>query len=331
MAKLNYKVELLTGIRPTGDLTIANYIGAIKPIIEFQNKGVKPFVFVADIHAITDKEPYEIKPYIYEVVADYIALGIDPKLTRIYLQSDIVEELTTFMAFLSRHIKVSELLRIPTLKDKLKKNARPESANTLLFLYPVLMASDILIQRAEKVPVGEDQIPHLELTRLIAKRFNKKYGNLLPIPKPLQIKALRILSLIGEGKMSKTNPQGAIFLSESINTIYKKIKSAQTASEGKMTHKLKNLITIAKELSQDKNKLDELKHIIEQHKQGKPVMKKFKDLLIDIVVSFIKEFQEKKEKIIKDKNFIKSVILQGKEFAKNNAQDTLKKVRKVIL
>lgn len=117
---MQYKVELLTGIRPTGDLTVANYLGAVAPIVELQAQGVSPVVFVADLHAITDNKPAIVRQYIHGVVADYIALGVDPQKAKIYLQSDIGQEVTMLTAFLARHVSVAELLRVPTLKDKFR-------------------------------------------------------------------------------------------------------------------------------------------------------------------------------------------------------------------
>ena len=208
-----YKVEVFTGIRATGDLTVANYMGAVEPILGLQKK-TRPLIFVADLHAMTDKEPEVAKKFINEVVADYIALGIDPNKTDIYIQSDIMEQVTVLMVILARHISTAELMRIPTLKEKLKPNMGSESANALLLLYPVMMAADILLQRAENVPMGVDQLPHMEMTRELARRFNKKYGNVFPIPKALQVKSLNILSLRGHGKMSKSIPETAIFLTD---------------------------------------------------------------------------------------------------------------------
>ena len=202
MAYLNYKVDLFTGARPTADLTIANYLGAILPIVNLQNQSNSVIVFIADLHAITDNEPKIIRQYIENTLADYLALGIDPKKTKIYLQSDIAKEISLFTLLFSRHLSVAELLRVPTLKEKirqkLKKKIKVENANTLLFLYPVMMAGDILLNRAKKVPVGEDQAPHLEITRLLAQRFNKKYGPLFPLPQPFEVKKIKILSLKGK-------------------------------------------------------------------------------------------------------------------------------------
>lgn len=328
---MDYKVDVLTGIRPTGDLTVANYLGAVTPVVELQNQGFSTVVFAADLHAITDNEPSMVKQYIHGVVADYIALGIDPNKTKIYLQSDITGEITTFTALLARHITVAELLRVPTLKDKLKKNARPEIANALLLLYPVLMATDILLNRAERVPVGEDQLAHMEVTRKLARRFNKKYGEIFPIPKILRVKALRILSLSGEGKMSKTNPGGAIFLTDDLETVAQKIKVAETAFEGVMTERLESHILVAKGLAKTDLEREEIDTIIKEHQEGKPVMEQFKQLFTCITQNFLKEFQQRRVEIMRDPSYIPSVLKDGTKVAKENAIETLQRVREALL
>lgn len=330
VSAMQYKVELLTGIRPTGDLTVANYLGAIAPIVELQAQGVSPVVFVADLHAITDNEPVTVRQYIHGVVADYIALGVDPQKAKIYLQSDIAGEVTTFTALLARLVSVAELLRVPTLKDKLKNNARPETANALLLLYPVLMAADILLNRAKKVPVGEDQLAHMEVTRLLARRFNKRYGEFFPIPQVLQVKSLRLLSLRGEGKMSKTNPGGAIFLTDDLKTVASKIKVAETAFEGVMNEKLESHILIAKGLAKTESERNEVNAIIKAHKNGKPVMGQFKQILTRIVQNFIEEFQAKRAEVIRDPSYIPSILEEGAKVARENAIETLNEVKKVL-
>jgi len=327
---MKYKVEVLTGIRPTGDLTVANYLGAVVPVVELQAQGVSPVVFVADLHAITDNEPTTVRQYIHSVVADYIALGVDPKKAKIYLQSDIAGEVTTLTALLARHISVAELLRVPTLKDKLKANANPKTANALLLLYPVLMAADILLNRARKVPVGEDQLAHMEVTRLLARRFNKRYGEVFPVPEVLQVKSLRLLSLKGEGKMSKTNPRGAIFLTDDLKTVANKIKAAETAFEGIMNEKLESHILVAKGLAKTESEREEVDAIIKAHKSGKPVMGQFKQLLTRIVQNFLGEFQEKKAEIVRDPFYIPSVLKEGAKVARENAIETLEEVERVL-
>lgn len=326
---MKYKTEILTGIRPTADLTVANYLGAVKPIVELQDQGSFPLVFVADIHALTDNEPSLVRKYIHGITADYIALGLDPKKTKIYLQSSIMEEVSSFTLLLSRHISVAELLRVPTLKDKLK-NKRPETANALLLLYPTIMAADILINKTKNVPVGKDQVAHIELARFLAERFNKKYGDTLPLPSPLLKKSLRILSLKGEGKMSKSSPSGAIFLTEDIKAVVKKIKSAETAFEGVMNERLESHIVLAKELSKTEKEKEEIDTIIKEHIKGKPVMKDFKEALTIIVESFLKEFQKKRKEIIKNPSYLPSVLEEGAKIAKENAEETLGEVKKAL-
>lgn len=325
-----YKVEVLTGIRPTGNLTVANYLGAVVPIVKFQAQGLSPLVFVADLHAITDHEPALVRQCIHGVVADYIALGVDPQKTKIYVQSDIAGEVTTFSALLARHVTVAELLRIPTLKDKLKTNARPETANALLLFYPILMAADILLNRAKRVPIGEDQLAHMEITRLLARRFNKKYGKLFPMPKVLQTKPLRILSLKGEGKMSKSNPRGALFLTDDLKTVALKIKAAETAFEAKMSKKLKSHILIAKGLTKTDLEREEIDAVIKEHKAGKPVMGKFKQLLTRITQDFLVEFQSKRTEVMRNPSYISSILEQGAKVARKNATETLEKIKQAL-
>ena len=325
-----YKTEIFTGIRPTGNLTVANYLGAVKPLIELQDQGLKPLVFVADLHALTDCEPKEVKKYVNEVVADYIALGVDPNKAGLFLQSSIENEIAVLTLLLSRHTNVSELLRVPTLKDKLKNNARPETANALLFLYPVMMAADILIQRAKKVPVGQDQVAHIEFARELAKDFNKKYGEVFPMPQPLEQKALRIISLKGESKMSKSIPQGALFLSDDAKTIAKKIQTAETAFEGKMNDRLESHIIVAKGLAKTEKEMQEIDGIIDEHKKGKAVMGRFKQIFARVAQDFLQEFQARKKEITKDPSFIPSVLEQGAKIAQTNARETLELAKQAL-
>lgn len=328
--KPEYKVELFTGVRPTSDLTVANYMGAIKPIIELQEKGIHPVVFVADLHAMTDKEPSLAKKFTREVVADYLALGVDPRKTTIFVQSDIGSQVLTLTSYLARIISVAELLRVPTLKDKLKNSKSPETANVMLLLYPVLMAADILIQRAEKVAVGEDQLAHIEVARELARRFNKRYGNIFPLPKAYEMESLKILAMRGEEKMSKTSPEGAIFLTDSHEAIRKKIKGAKTAFEKEMHETLKSHIALARGLSKNKNDLEKVDKIIEAHMRGEKVMGEFKTILCDITERFLKKFQAKRKEAIADPDYISSVLEKGAQFAKKNSSETLELAEKAM-
>ena len=323
-------VECFTGIRPTGDLTVANYIGAVKPIVELQAGGVRPMVFVADLHALTDNEPSVADAYIREVVADYLALGLDPDTTVIFPQSAIARQVYTLTGILARHATVAELLRVPTLKDKLKHHANPETANAALLLYPVMMAADILLQRSKSVPVGEDQVAHIEVARKLARRFNETYGDVFPVPRVQQVKSLRVLSLKGDGKMSKSSPEGALFLTEDPALAAKKIQRAQTALEGEMSDSLASCIVLAKGLSSDAGEHAEIDALVQRHLSGEQVMGAFKKLLGGIVERFLREFQQRRTAVTADPAFITGILDRGAREAARNADDTLALVQKAM-
>ena len=327
--RATYAVDMLTGVRPTGNLHVGNYVGAIKPFVELQQTGVRSFVFVADLHALTDHEPKEIKEFTREVVADYIALGLDPEKNVIYTQSAIGYQTTFLMALLARETTTAELLRVPTIKDKLK-GARPETANALLLLYPVMMASDILLHRARRVPVGDDQTAHLEVMRELARGFNDKYGSVFPIPEAQKIRTFRILSLKGAGKMSKSIPEGSIFLTDDPKKVEKKIRTAETATEGTMTPSLESHMILAKELSPDKKTVIEINDIINAHLAGKQVMGDFKKLLADLISNFLISFQERRAGIIKKPGYIEDILSEGAKVARESAEETLSLVRKAM-
>jgi len=329
-AMSKYKIDILTGLRPTANLTIANYIGGVAPIIELSSSDKKLMLFIADLHALTTHEPGEIKRNIKELLLDYIALGVDFRKVDIFLQSDIEGEVSVLTLLLSSQVTVAELLRVPTLKEKIKENRSTETANALLFLYPVLMAADILIQRTNKVPLGKDQLPHMEMTRLLARRFNKKYGEVFPIPSALQTESVNILGLKGHNKMSKSIPSNAIFLTDETKTVEKKIKSAETAKEGEMSKHLESHILIAKKLAKSDKEKEEIDEIIKDHLDGKAVMGKFKEKFLEIILKFLADFQTKRKAIGEDEKLIEKILKQGKEKAKANAQETLLLVKKAM-
>lgn len=326
----NYAVDVLTGVRPTANLTIANYLGAIKPLLELQSKGHSTVIFVADMHGLTDFEPKDVYNNTKEIIADYLALGINPSKVKIYIQSHISAELLDLTTLLLRHITIAELLRVPALKDKLKGNQNPENANVLLGIYPVLMAADILIQKAKFVPVGQDQTSHLEITKLLARRFNSKYGNVLPVPVTQIMKPTKILALKGEGKMSKSDPERAIFLTDSPEAVANKIKLAETANPGEMSPSLESHFNLALELCVTSDDFDRLKQIQIDHGLGKKVMSDFKNFLTEITNRFLRDFQQKRSQVLSNPNLIDEVIKSGNDFAKKNAIETMSEVNRAI-
>ncbi|MFA5773244.1 MAG: tryptophan--tRNA ligase [Candidatus Paceibacterota bacterium] len=324
MKTTNSNQIVLTGIRPTSNLTIANYIGAIMPILAFQEEGLRPYVFVADIHALTDNEP-EVLKYGDEILIDLLAAGVDPVKTIVYKQSSIANEIGVLTLLLARHVSVTELLRLPTLKEKVKSD-NVENANALLLMYPVMMAADILVQRATTIPVGKDQTAHIEIARKIARRFNKEVGDIFPEPVTHVMDMVKILSLRGESKMSKSIPEDAIFLTDTPDKVKVKIKRAQTAIAGVMSDNLESHITLIKAICDDAKVLEDVDSIINAHMNGQSVMGDFKKIFTEVVINFLSSFQSKRKEIITNKEKYLSYIQLSSNIAIFNAKETMKMV-----
>lgn len=324
------KQRILTGIRPTATLTIANLIGAAFPLLELQklNESNEILVFVATLHGLTDHEPEQLK--VSDIVKDYIALGLDPSKIIIFDQYGLRKEVALLKLYLERHITVSRASRVPTLKDKLKDGQTPEQATVLLMAYPIMMTVDILLQDAQKVPVGKDQFSHMEVARELADAFNAKYGNKQRIvvrPETMNInEPVNILSLIGEGKMSKSKPEGAIFLTDSPEQIKRKIKRAETAVEGQSSEKLDSLITIVKSIAPERS--SEIDDLIARHLNGEQLMGKFKTLVSEIIIDFTMKFQDRRAKITDEQ--VKDVLNKGISVARANASEVLKRVESAL-
>lgn len=227
--KISDKKTVLSGIRATGKLHLGNYLGAMRYFVKLsQDESKKCFFFIANLHTLTTKiDPDDIKRDLKEIVLDFISVGINPEKSIIFAQSSVPEtcELNWLLGCLA---SVAELERMPHFKEKKdKKIALGEIINAGLLTYPVLMAADILGPRANLVPVGEDQHPHVELARNLARRFNTIYGNTFPIPELLESEAIRVPGLDGTGKMGKSD-QNTIDLSDSPDTIKNKLAKAVT-------------------------------------------------------------------------------------------------------
>jgi tryptophanyl-tRNA synthetase len=327
----NYKTDIFTGMRPTSGMTIGNLIGAVKPILDILESDElgRPMLFVADMHSLTTDEPKDTQPHVISVLKDYIAAGLDPKKVDLFIQSQISDEVSKMTMYLSRLVTVSELLRIPTLKEKIKHGQSESTSNSFLAFYPVLMAADILLQCSEFVPVGKDQYPHLEMTCEMVRKFNKKYGDVLLEPKPLvQGEPITILSLTGSGKkMSKTEPQGAIILSDDIDVSLKKLKRAKTAFAGDMNDDLRSLVNIAQYVATEEER-KEFDGLIDEHIKGQQVMGDFKKLLMSSMERFLMDFRSKKAEISDE--FVLELTMEGAKKAKVNAQEVLDEVEKAM-
>lgn len=311
--------KILTGLQPTGVITLGNYIGAIKQMVKNQEE-YESYIFIADLHAITipiDRE--ELRKNIRSLVALYLACGIDPEKNVIFIQSEN-EWHANISWLLECNTYFGELSRMTQFKDKSKKNANFSAG---LFTYPVLMASDILVYDADYVPVGIDQKQHVEIARDIAIRFNKKYGEVFKIPDVMiSDSGTKIMDLVNpEKKMSKSsdNPKGVIRLLDDLDVIRKKIMSATTDSEMVIKYDMEkkpgisNLINIYSALTGLSIKEVENKFL--GYNYGD-----FKKEVSEVVVKEVAKIQERYEEIL-ESSYLDEVLDQGalktREIAKN--------------
>lgn len=320
----------LSGIKPTGKLTLGNYIGALKNFPKFQEE-YENFIFVADLHALTlPIDPEYLRNNTRDLVALYLACGLDPNKTTIFLQSDVSEH-SELNSILQNYLYMGELSRMTQFKDKSKK-LNQNAIGLGLFAYPVLMCADILLYNADVVPVGEDQKQHVELCRDLVHRFNTRYNKeVFVMPKPIvpQVGA-RIMSLSDPTKkMSKSDEKGDIFLLEDIKSIEKKIMRATTdlGSDIKYDKENKpgisNLLMIYASLK-DISVEEAEEHFKDCHRYGD-----FKKEVARVVVDTISKIQNKYNEIISS-NLVDEVLKEGAKKAKSVASATLRNVQRTV-
>lgn len=325
--------RILSGVQPSGDLHLGNYLGAIKNFVSLQ-KEFECFFCVVDLHAITVwQDPKILKQKTREVTAAFVASGIDPNKNTLFVQSQVPQHAQLAWIF-NCIARMGWLNRMTQFKDKAGKNS--ENVSVGLFSYPTLMAADILIYLATHVPVGEDQKQHLELTRDIAQKFNNDFNtDIFPIPEPLIFgEATRVMSLRdGLKKMSKSDPSdySRIMLSDSDDEIIGKIKKAKTdplplpenLEDAKKRPEAINLLTIYAALNDMK-----LEKVITDF-AGKE-FSQFKKDLGDITSSKLSSISQEMNRLMKDENYLDSIIIKGKEKAINVADPVLSKVYEII-
>lgn len=319
------KQYLFSGIRATSSPHIGNYLGAIKQFIALQNQYDCLFS-VVDLHTLTTPfEPHELRQNTLEVAADYLALGLDPKKCILFLQSQVSEhaELTWIFECI---IPLGELYRMVQFKEK-SGEVKKENINSGLLNYPVLMAADILLYKPEVVPVGEDQVQHVELARTIARKFNARFGRTFPEPKALLTKSARIKSLTDPAKkMSKTGSDG-IFLTDSPEEIRKKLKKAVTATDAKgKSPGVENLFLLLREFG---NK-QQIQYFENGFANNTIKFSELKDTLADDIIDYFKDFQEKRKELLSNPQKIVEVLADGAKRAKDIAGETMIEVKKRI-
>ena len=324
------KKVMLSGIQPSGDLHLGNYLGAIK------NWGARAeefdcYYFMADMHTITVRQnPADLRRRTLEQLAQYIACGLDPEKNTLFIQSHVHQHAELGWV-LNCYTMFGELSRMTQFKDKSAKNA--DNINGGLFTYPALMAADILLYQPDFVPVGNDQKQHVELTRDVAERFNHIYGDVFKIPEPYIPKTgARIMGLTApESKMSKSAPEGCVFLMEKPEDIQRKFKRAITDSDTENCVRydperkpgVANLMNIYSAVTG--KGLEEVER--EFNGQGYGV---FKPTVGEAVVELLRPIREETQRLLADKAYLESVYKTGAERAGHVANKTLRKVYKKI-
>ena len=323
------KQILISGIQPTGKLHIGNYLGALKNFVELQDSGKYDcYFFIADLHSLTENfDPKDKTEQIKELILDYLAIGLDPKKSTIFIQSQVPES-TELAWILNTITPFGELGRMTQFKEKAEY--QKENVIAGLFNYPILMAADILLYRVGVVPVGDDQLQHLELSRTLARRFNARFGKTFVEPKPLLTNVPRLMSLDDpKKKMSKSRPAGCLFLEDSPEEIHGKIKGAVTDSgndvryDEKNKPAISNLLKIYSEMSGVEIKDTEKEFKAKGYGE-------FMKSLAKVVVDHLKPFTEKKDKLRKESKKVKEILEQGREKAWSVAKLTMKDVRAKI-
>ena len=327
---MDEKKVMLSGIQPSGDLHLGNYLGAIKNWAA-RAEEFDCYYFMADMHTITVRQdPAALRRRTLEQLAQYIACGLDPEKNTLFIQSHVPQH-AQLSWVLSCYTMFGELSRMTQFKDKSARNA--DNINAGLFTYPCLMAADILLYQPDFVPVGEDQKQHVELTRDIAKRFNGVYGDVFQVPEPYIGKVgARVMSLTSpENKMSKSDkdPNGCVYLMEDPAAILRKFKRAVTDSETCVRYAPKEKPGIANLMQIYASATGKRYEAIEQEFDGRGYGD-FKAAVGEAVVELCRPIREEASRLLADKAYLESVYRAGAEKAGYIANKTLRKVYKKV-
>lgn len=323
---------VVSGIRPTGNLHLGNYYGAVRNFLNMQNE-YQCYFFIADFHSLTTHpNPADLHSNVRQVLAEYLACGLDPDKATIYVQSD-VPEITELYMYLNMNSYLGELERATSFKDKVRAN--PNNVNAGLLTYPVLMAADILIHHATKVPVGKDQEQHLEMTRTFANRFNRMYENEYfkePHAFNYSQQLVKVPGLDGKGKMGKSEGEGnAIFLKDDETVIRKKVMRAVTDSgpsepNAPKPEAIQNLFDLMKLVSH----ADTYSFFDKAYNQCEIRYGDFKKQLAEDMVLATAPMRNQIKELLDNHEYLAKVARLGAEKARESAQKTIKEVREII-
>lgn len=325
------KQIVMSGIRPTGFLHLGNYFGAVQNYVRLQDE-FECFFMIADLHSLTTHpDTKELKTNVTRVLAEYIACGLDPDKATLYCQSHVYETSELYL-YLNMLAYKGELEKTTTFKDKVR--LQPNNSNAGLLTYPVLQTADIVLHRATYVPVGKDQEQHLEMARTFATRFNHRYGEIFPLPVAFNygVELLKVPSLDGTGKMSKSENQNAtLYLSDSDKAITDKIKKAKTDNgptepNADKPDYIKNIFRLMEMASSPATTA----HFEEAFNNCTIRYGDMKKQLAEDMVKFIAPIREKAESIRNDEKYLKEVMVKGAEKASKSAAATMSIVREAM-
>ncbi|MBI2011245.1 tryptophan--tRNA ligase [Candidatus Daviesbacteria bacterium] len=322
--------RILTGDRPTGRLHLGHFVGSLKNRVKLQDE-YDQFVMLADVQALTDNfdNPQKVRDSIKEVTLDYLSVGIDPQKTTIFIQSQIpqIAELTVFYMNL---VTVARLYRNPTVKEEMKQKGIEENVTLGFLAYPVSQAADITFCKADLVPVGADQVPMIEQTREIVRKFNSIYGQILVEPEPLVGDFPRLVGTDGQAKMSKSL-NNAIFLADSSEEVEKKVMDMYTDPKrikptdlGTVEGNPVFIYLDAFTTETDKHKLDDFKS---RYKEGKVGDVEVKQYLVKVLNNFLDPIREKRKEYENQPHLIEKILKEGTKKAIAEAEKTMKEVK----
>ncbi|HSR73613.1 MAG TPA: tryptophan--tRNA ligase [Sulfurovum sp.] len=317
-------MRVLTGIQASGKLHIGNYFGAMKPMVELQEEH-ELFTFIANYHSLTtSKDAATLKQYTMDAAVDYLSIGIDPQKTTFWVQSDVPEVLELYW-ILSKFTPMGLLERAHSYKDKVAKGI---AANHALFSYPVLMAADILLYDTQKVPVGKDQIQHVEMTRDIAIKFNNEYGELFILPEHFVQEDVAIIPGIDGQKMSKSYDNAIdLFMDEkSLQKRCNKIISSSTPMGEPLEYEGDNIYALASLFLNDEQKSE----LQTRYKSGKEGYGHFKKYLKELIWEELGEAREKREYYLSHMDEVQDILAQGAKKARTIANEKMLKVKEAI-
>ncbi|MEZ4805614.1 MAG: tryptophan--tRNA ligase [Bacteroidia bacterium] len=326
--------KVVSGIRPTGKLHLGNYFGAVKNFLRLQNES-DAFFFIADYHSLTTHPtPNDLHSSVKRVLAEYLALGLDPEKCTLYLQSDLPQTAELYM-FLNMNAYLGELQRLTSFKDKIR--TQPDNVNAGLLTYPVLMAADILLHKGEKVPVGKDQEQHLEMARTFGNRFNRLYQtDYFPEPEAFNFnqKLIKVPGLTASGKMSKSSGEwDTIYMSEDEVSLKKKVMKAVTISvEGpsepgsEKPQAIQNLFDLMSLVSNE----DVIEGYEKDYYAGSIRFGDMKTQLGEDLSNFVQPFRERINDMLMNDAYLAKVSKYGAEKAADSANQTIQDVRRLI-